>query len=174
MISFKFKLKILAPVNNFYFQSVFQRIKFPFRSCWNKTRAECTRKVREFILILILKNNKKHPWSRSLILDPWYLILDPDPWSRSLISILDPDPWSRPLIPMLDPDPPGCHLTWVEQVQYVLQHIHQPSSQSVCEWHRCHAEEEKQHAWKDDGLQVSRCKALVGEHTCETLVYTLA
>ena len=24
MISFKFKLKILAPVNNFYFQSVFQ------------------------------------------------------------------------------------------------------------------------------------------------------
>ena len=41
---------------------------------------------------------------------------------------------------------PGGRLTWVEQVQFVLQDIHQPSSQSVCEWHRCHAEEEKQHA----------------------------
>ena len=40
----------------------------------------------------------------------------------------------------------NTYITWVEQVQYVLQDIHQPSSQSVCEWHRCHAEEKKQHA----------------------------
>ena len=74
-----------------------------------ETRAECVRKVRELIPILILKNNKNQWKTRPR--NPWHVIpskLDFYQWTTKTkltrqtmipILILDPDPWSRSLIP---------------------------------------------------------------------------